>query len=149
MDDALGVGNREAFRDLSSDGPRVFEGKRSVGECLPQRPALDPFHRDPRAAVGLADVVDRDDGLMIERGGRAGLELESTTEGRVSGQSRRDHLQRDVTAEPGVAASVDFSHPSDAEESLDFVRTDAVAWREGHAGVPGMMARFGEDSSSK
>jgi transposase len=51
-------------------------------------------------------------------------------------EPRRDHLEGDVASQPGVAASIDLSHSSDAKKGLDAIRTEAVSGLEGHGAGP-------------
>jgi hypothetical protein len=53
---------------------------RSVGSMqhsLAQRHAVDALRRDEAFLAELPDVIDREEGWMIERGGRARLVLET------------------------------------------------------------------------
>ena len=84
MDDALGMRRGEAVGDLSRDSADITNRRRSFRKELSKRPSFDPFHRNPGDAVGLPDVVDRDDGGMIQRRSRSSLALEAMPERRIA-----------------------------------------------------------------
>ena len=64
---------------------------------------------------------------MIEGGKRAGFALESQDRIPVSGDARRQDLDRDVAAEARIAGAIHLSHPSCAEERDDLVSADTRA----------------------
>jgi hypothetical protein len=77
VDDAFVVGGGEAVGELDGE----FDGfaRREAGgwNAIAEGVAFEEFGDDVVRAVGLADVVDRDNVGMIERGDRAGLLLEA------------------------------------------------------------------------
>ena len=92
-----------AFRrpDTPSRGSRRHRDARDRGahRCADARAARSPA---PRTQTG--------------RGGGVGWRV-----------SRQD-LERDVTVEPGIAGSIDFTHPASAGEPFDLEHADARAW---------------------
>ena len=134
---------REPLGNLPGNRQRVAERERAVGfeQRQPQRPSLDPLHRDPGDPVGVSDVVNRDDGRMIEDRRRPGLQLETAAEVVIPEPLGRNHLQGDVAPQPRVAPPVDLSHPADPEEGHDFIRTEPVFGLKRHEGDVGMISR--------
>ena len=61
VDDPLGVRRGEAIGDLPGDLQRLADRHGPRAERVPERLAFHPLHRDPRDALGIAHVVDRDD----------------------------------------------------------------------------------------
>ena len=86
-----------------------------AAEPVPQRLALEQLHGDERLALVLADVVDRADVGVLERGGRAGLALQPLERLRVPAQLLRQELQRHAAAELQVLRLVDDAHAAAAE----------------------------------
>jgi hypothetical protein len=72
-----------------------------------------------------ADVVDREDVRVIERGRGQRLLLESPQPVRVRREVRRQHLDRDITPEPGVGGAVHLAHAAGAERRDDLVVPEA------------------------
>ena len=91
-----------------------------------------------RRAVLTADVVERADVRVVERGDRAGFALEPLAELRVAGEVRRQDLDRDGAIETRVARLVDLAHPARAERRHDFVRTESRTGGERHDEVLGL-----------
>ena len=146
--DALGMGGGEAFGTLPGNRPRLPDRQGAVGDRLAERAALDELHGNPRQAVALADVVDRDDGRMVQRRGGAGFGFETPTVPLVSYQPLRNHLERHGATEPCVDAAVDLTHASRSEEVLDFVGPESIAGdkrhRRHHDGTGGVRVQPGE-----
>jgi len=66
--------------------------------CLERFP-FEVLHDDERGAVLVADVVQGADVRMIELRGRAGFAVEALAELRISGERRREDLDRDGAIE--------------------------------------------------
>ena len=82
--------------------------------------------------LGRADVVDRDDVGMVERGGRARLLFESLQALRVVREVGGKDLDRHVAPEARVIGPVDLSHPARAERREDLVGAEARSGRKCH-----------------
>ena len=79
--------------------------------------------------LGLAGVVDRDDRRVVQRRGGLRLAAEPGLERGVAGEVGAQHLDRDVPAEPEVAAAVHLGHAAVAERLADLVPGSQQAWR--------------------
>jgi hypothetical protein len=73
MDDAAFVGVFERVGELDAETQHAQQRRRVRAEVGGQQPALNQFHRDVDVTVRFADVVDRADVRMIQRGGGSGL----------------------------------------------------------------------------
>ena len=122
MDDAGAVGAREPVRELRGDVEEPAQGHGPVLDDVAQRPPRDELHREERRAVGLPDVVDRDDVRVVQRGGGAGFVREAGEAVLVVREVRREDLERDLAAEAGVASAVNVPHAPRAEERHDLER---------------------------
>jgi hypothetical protein len=69
---------------------------------------------------------------MVERSRGARFVLETTGAIRIIYDQSRNHLDRDVAAEPGIARTVDLSHPAHRERGDDLVRAEASTVGEAH-----------------
>ena len=134
--DPFGMGGGEAFGNLPGDRPGLPDRQGAVRDRLAERAALDELHGNPRQAVALADVVDGDDGRMVERRGGAGFGFETPAAALVPDQPLGNHLERHGATEPRVDAAVDLTHASRAEEVLDFVGPESIAGDERHRAAP-------------
>ena len=127
MNHTLGVGGRETVGNLPCNRRRSFERQGSVGEHLAQRATFYPLHRDPRHVVGHADVVDRDDGGVIERRCGARLALEPAPARGIGHEPVRDDLQRHIPPEPQIAGTIHLAHAPGAEQGFDGVRPELMS----------------------
>jgi hypothetical protein len=135
MHDPGAVRLGERLGDLHRDVEQPPRRQRPGREQLAQARTVDELHRDVGGAVRGADLVDRDDVGMVERGGGARLGLEAPQALGVVGERRRQHLDRDVASETRILRAVDLAHPAGAELTVDLVRPELGARGEGHAFV--------------
>ena len=115
MHDALPMRAIERGGDLGRTAQRLIERERALLEARRQRLALEMLQHQEveRAPIGghvPADVVQRADVRMIERGHRARLALEALPRLRVAGDLRRQHLDRDAAIQPRVPRPIHLPH---------------------------------------
>ena len=132
VDDALGVRGGETERHLRRVVGRLAERERPVAQPLAQRLALEQLRHDVRDIALAADVVERQDVGMAERRHGARLALEALAALGALAEVRRQHLDRHVATEPGVARAVDLAHPSRTERGRDLVGPEAGPGGQGH-----------------
>jgi hypothetical protein len=72
---------------------------------------------------------------MVERGQHLRLALEAREKLRVAGKRLEEHLERNLTVQPGIAGAIDLAHFTFAKRRHDFVHTDTAAAGEAHAGA--------------
>jgi hypothetical protein len=87
-----------------------------------QRFALHVLHHQEVGVAGAADVVQRADVRVIERGDRACLALEALAQLGRGREMGRKHLDRHVAPEARIAGAVDLAHAAGAERAEDLVR---------------------------
>jgi hypothetical protein len=129
--DAGSVGLGEAVGGLRGDLQQPPRGARPafLGQQQPaQRLAVDALHHDVRQAGGLADLVDRDDVRVIERGRRARLLSESSEAHRIRRETLGQELHRHVPVQVLVARAPDVAHPASPQAGHE------LETREPHAG---------------
>ena len=125
VDDAGGVRLREPVRHLRADLEDAPHGQRAAVEHhLAQRVALHQLHHDVRHSRGLADVVDRDDVRVVERGRRARLLREAAEPQRVGGEPLRQELDRHVAVQLLVVRPPDLAHSSRADAGGQLVSAE-------------------------
>ena len=112
---------------LNRDRERPIERQRASCEPLGQRLALEILHDQEVNPVLAADVMERADVRMIQRGDGARLTLEALASLGIVGDLRRQDLDRHVPTEPGVAGAVDLAHPARAEPRVDLIRANLPA----------------------
>jgi hypothetical protein len=132
VDEALAVRGREALRGLRGDVEHLALAGRAAGEHLAQRLALEQFGNDEGRAVVRADVVDRDDVGVVERGDGARFLLEAPQAVGILGEGFGQDLDRDVAAQACVTGAVDDAHPPGAEDAEDFVGAQPRSRSQGH-----------------
>src|SRR5579872_4878285 len=132
MDDSFFVSRSKAARNLL----RIVDGfarrKRAVAQAIAQRLAFEEFRDDIRCSVCLADVVDRKNVGMIQRGCCAGFLRKALETFGVGGVRRGENLDGDIAVQARVAGAVDFAHAAGTERRLDFVGAEFGASGERH-----------------
>ena len=83
--------------------------------------ALDEFHDEEQAPLGLVDPVDRRDVRVVQARERPGLTAEARDPLAVVGEILGQDLERDVATEPCVVRAVDLAHSAPAEVGDDLV----------------------------
>src|SRR5713101_5874925 len=91
-----------------------------------QRQPIQKLHGDVGLLATLADVVNRADVGMVERGGGTSFTSETFQCLRVSGNVIRQELERHETTKLGVLGLVDDAHSATAEPLDDAVARDGL-----------------------
>jgi hypothetical protein len=125
VDDAAPMGRGERRQDLTRDAKAARQWQRAL-QALPQRRAGDQLHDQ----IVVADVVQRADVRMIQRGDRPRLVHEPLAGGDVVDDAARQHLDRHGAIEPGIAGFVHLAHPAGADPGLDDIGAQHGAARE-------------------
>ena len=95
-------------------------------EALPQGLTLEQLHDDELSAIRrLADVVNRADVRMAERGDCPRFPLEALQGLGVGGQRLREDLQGDGPVKSCIVGTIDLAHAAAADRRADLVRTEA------------------------
>ena len=111
MDDAGSVRAGEPLRQLAGDVEHLAGLERMLGaDQVAQGRAIDELHDGEGQPCRLADLVDRDDVRVVQRGGRACLLGESTEAVGDGGEGLRQELDRDIAAEVEVPRAVHLTH---------------------------------------
>ncbi len=127
-----------------ADPPRDAHGlvdrrRRLVGEGL----ATDQLHHEERRALGLVDVVDRDERRMVQRRRGACLAQQSLAPGRVAACTR-DDLDGDVTVELAVSRAEHDAHSTSADALHESVSIgQRLAHVEARRELPGLGSPVG------
>jgi hypothetical protein len=116
MHDAFVVRGFECVGDLTRDRDRLADGQvRMPGrlhsrQSLRQRLALHQLKDERRRAVPIFQAVDRRDVRMIQRREDPGLALEARQALGIATDERRQHLESDIPAQPGVSRAEHVAH---------------------------------------
>jgi hypothetical protein len=121
VDDARGVSRIQSVEYFHGDGAQRLHIERTIADALLQRRSVQKLHGDEGAPVLLADVVDRADVRVVQRGGGARVAPEARPRARIRGELGGQELERDKPLEPRVLRPVDNSHPAAAELSHDAI----------------------------
>ena len=137
------MGVIESVRDLRGVAEHINGPERPAREAVVQRLALEVLHDDERAAVLLADIEQRADVRMTQRGDRARFGLKSTSKVGPVGQITRQELDGHRPIQPRIARLVHLAHPARADERQDFVRAESDA-----SGEPHLTCRVGSSRTT-
>ena len=110
MDDAVLVGGFDRFDDLSRDWQCFVERKRTLGDAVGERRAMDELEHQ-RVCPPLLESVDRADVGMVERREQVRFALESRDAVGIGGEGTRKDLERYVAVEPGIARAITSPMP--------------------------------------
>jgi hypothetical protein len=125
------VGGRQPLGNLLAD-PQDFvhthgrsfgdptDAAQQAFECF----AFQELHRQEGNSSVLGHLVDRDNMIVAHLGRCLGLAQETLPRGRLTGQGRLHHLERDRAVQLRVFRLEDDPHAAGAEEFLDPVRTE-------------------------
>src|SRR5207237_10632217 len=92
-----------------------------------QRSALDELHDDEPMSIRFANLVNRHDVRMVERGRGARFALESRASIGIGGERLRQNLDRDVASELPVSRAIPVAHSTGADERSDLVGSKTLA----------------------
>ena len=105
-------------------------------ETLGERAVLEKRHHQVGLALGVAEVVDGEHVLVLERRHRARLGQEALVEARFAGEVGQDDLDRDATAERLVARLPHLGHAAASDQTLQSIATEVAAGARRHALEP-------------
>jgi hypothetical protein len=136
VNNSLFVRGRQPARDLLRVVDSLARGReRTIAQAVAQRFAFEQLGNDIRRAVGLANVVNRKNVGMVQRGRRARFLREPLQALGIGRERRGQNLDRDGTVQPRVAGTIDFAHAARAQRRFDFVGAKFRARGEGHSCV--------------
>ena len=115
VNDAAPVRGVERIGDLAREVEHAMAANRSVFDQLPDGAPFEPLHRDERLALVLAELVDRADVRVLQRGGQTRLALEPRQPLRRRAGLVAQHLDRDFAAEPEILRSIHHAHAAFAQ----------------------------------
>jgi hypothetical protein len=83
-------------------------------------------------AVLMADVEQRANARVAERGDRARFTIEAISQPRIGSERRRQDLDGDGAIEPRVTGAIDLAHAARAEGRNDLIGAQAATGLETH-----------------
>jgi hypothetical protein len=83
MNDALTVRVVEGIGNVGGDGDRTVGRERSLKKTVRERLPLEVFHHEEVGPVVMAEVIERTDVRMIEKGNRASFPVETAAVRRI------------------------------------------------------------------
>ena len=126
MDNPFGMRRVQRVGNLDAERQDRFQLHGTRPDHVLERDPIQEFHDEKGASIFLADVVNRADVGMIERGGGLGFASESFERLAVLGEFLGQKLQGDKTAEARVFGFIDHAHATAAELLDDPVMGDVV-----------------------
>jgi hypothetical protein len=136
VNDPFPVRRSEALSDLHADFDRRSSGEVRAAQPRSERLAFQQLGDDVGSTVVGADVVHREDVRMAELAGRTGFQLETPQPSRIGGDLGRQHLDRDIPAQAGIAGAVDLPHPTRPDRQHHFIGAQLRPGSERHDSPP-------------
>ena len=127
MNDAFRVRGVQGIRDLDGQREQQLSVQRATRDPVLQGYAIEVLHCDECLTILLANVVDRADVGMVERGSSLSLPLEAAQGLWVAGYLIRQKLQSDETVQPSVLSLVDHTHPATTQLLHNAIMRDGLA----------------------
>jgi hypothetical protein len=138
VDDAVLVCDFQRVGDLPGNGECLVDGKGPLCDTVRQRGTLDELEDQRLRAVAFLNAVNRRDMRIIQRSEDLRFTCEAGETVRVERNRRREHFQRNVALQLGVAGALDFAHAARAKQADDFVGTHLCAGWERHGETGGL-----------
>ena len=107
-------------------------GSTPCADSMLEGRTLHKLHDQRGRAARRLEAVDLRDVRMVEGRERPRLALEPGEPLGIVGDTLREHFERHVASERGVAGAVDLPHASGAYRGDDLVGTEPRAGRQGH-----------------
>src|SRR6185436_1422149 len=95
---------------------------------LTQSLTIDKLGRNKVAAVGLADLMDGQDVVMVKGRDGASLLSKAAQSFLISGELGRKQLEGDLAAQLGIFREIDFTHATFAEQTKNLVAAEPLAF---------------------
>ena len=130
MQDAAPVGGGDRGHELHREIEEGVERQALHGHQLRELTALDQLGDDEAAQTDVFDRVHGEDTGLVERGGMRASSLEPREARGVERHCIREHLDRDLTAQLGVAGAIHLTHATGAEGRQDLEVGELGADRE-------------------
>jgi len=132
MDDALGMGHGKRLRDGQANLTGFAPRNSRLTQTLTDGLSLQQLHHGEAHALGVANIVNRQDVGMRQRRDGLGFALETQQRVGVLGELFRENLDGYIALQAEVARAVDFTHASGANRGKNFIRAEASTGRENH-----------------
>ena len=132
MHNAALVGVRGGVGNLRAKAQHMCDGHPSMRNQSIEGLAVNELHRDEGASLNLADLVNRANVGMVERGGRAGFSQEKRPGLLVAERVCWQDFEGDIPVEPVIMGAVDHTHPPFTKFGKDFIRAESTVLRKRH-----------------
>src|SRR6202161_4068723 len=124
MDDALGVRNFQAVRQLNGDVQKLGYSNRLFGDALLESLAFQQLHRNEGALFKFPDIVNRANVWVIQRRREARIALKTLDCLGITPNIAGKKLQRNLPAKTRVLRLVNDAHASACNNFEDGVVTN-------------------------
>ncbi len=132
MNDSSTMGSLQRTGDLSSQLEHLLYRQRLAIHVLLERLAFEQLHDEELLPLVFSHVVNGADVRIVQRGCGVCFALEALLRIGISGETRRQNLDRDVSIETRVSGTVNFAHSAGANGRFDFIRAQPGARRQVH-----------------
>src|SRR5215472_19272788 len=137
VDYASLIGGIERVGYLNSKRENLLDLHRLTTDSMLQRGAIEKLHHEEALIVMPADLMNRADIGMVQRGRRTGFAVKTFQRLLISCEVFRQKLQCDETAELGVLGFVDHTHTAAPEPLDNLIVRDALPRKLGKSNVSG------------
>ena len=132
MQHARGMGGGEALRQLHADAYDLLLRQRTGGHARVERHAADELAHQQVVAVDAIEVVDGLDGWVIQARQHPRFVAEALARRLIVQRAGGEDLDREIATELHIVGAIDDAHPTGADDLLDPVTPDGLAWFERH-----------------
>jgi len=132
MDNPLLMRFLQGLRDFRSNLQNLIERQRAFRQPFGERLAFEVLHDQEVGAVLPADVIERADIRMLERGNGFRFPLHALLQFRIRGKMRRQNLDGNRAVKTRIPGAVHLAHAASPERRLDLVGTEFRAGGESH-----------------
>jgi hypothetical protein len=134
VDDPLLVRRGQRVGQRDADVEYLPQRQSAGGEDTVKAVPLDQLHGQKMRAVVFLDGEQRDDVRVVEGGDGPGFALEARQPVGVAGHRGGEHLERHLAVKGGVHGQEDGAHAALANQPLDAVVRQRLAWRQRQSG---------------
>jgi hypothetical protein len=133
VNNSFAVGGSECVRNLSPPFKNLLKRQRPSGNVMLQRGAFHKLHGNKRLAILLANLVDRANVGVIQRGSCTRLSTKPFQYLRIVGQVVGNKLERDEPMKGRILGLVHDAHAAPTQHLDDSVMRNDLAdhWAEG------------------
>src|SRR5262245_23725971 len=132
MDDAPAMGRIQSGSDIRSDAQHLIQWQGTLHQPVGQRLPFDLLHHQEEDPFLAADVVQRADVGMVQRGDALGFPLEAGAELLILGKTLGTNLDGHFPIQASIPGAPHLAHAAGTQRADDLVGAQPRAGSEAH-----------------